>query len=555
MRYGAESRILNTFLCLMWEEEMKPGYETRISIKTKGKGQVWDTLQCCLSLWVCSNFKHDWQKSAINWTRAQIFTKFWHHTAQTLYWQYKWCHCHVMMPMAPPGGQNWHYCIPNTSPRPQEYCVKISFSFTMWLWRYTTWQFPEGLFPSVASKHSSLITSSHGSTWPSRSNCCSDSSTHKTPSEPAINLTGDPILWLEHHRAIWWFPAVSQISGKLVHPSEYSSGNSPRSQTWCGTQLSLTGICAQFLGQHWLQENLTVGSQLAQLLRFQRRNSKLQPSWTTCPLQWIMQCHNTAESINWKMFVSDPESHQMNLFTISMLLLTDATSHQMRKRNGNIQYRLVRALNDKELIKKLLTLNLKATTPKMLKVCQTHIAISDNLEAMGLKEHKTVNAIRKQNKPGQGRKPPVDSVHSCGHCTKSHPPGWSSCPAQDDICCGCGKKGHWKPKCQSQHKGPKDKVPKYHNRGGRQKKVNEVGTDEDPHYDEVGVVTVVLQTSPHRMTNWWMQEEWSWSWYNWDIQCSDRLNNRGLCNHPDACWDWTQSTCDSQVQGWHWCRW
>ena len=28
-------------------------------------------------------------------------------------------------------------------------------------------------------------------------------------------------------------------------------------------------------------------------------------------------------------------------------------------------------------------------------------------------------------------------------------------------------------------------------------KVNEVGTDEDPHYDEVGVVTVVLQTSPH----------------------------------------------------------
>ena len=42
-----------------------------------------------------------------------------------------------------------------------------------------------------------------------------------------------------------------------------------------------------------------------------------------------------------------------------------------------------------------------------------------------------------------------------------------------------------------------DKVPKYHNRGGIQKKVNEVGTDEYPHYDEVGVVAVVLQTSPH----------------------------------------------------------
>ena len=116
---------------------------------------------------------------------------------------------------------------------------------------------------------------------------------------------------------------------------------------------------------------------------------------------------------------------------------------------------------------------------------------------MGLKKQKTVNAIRKQNKHCEGRKPQVDSVHSCGHCTKSHPPGQSSCPAWDDICCGCGKKAHWKPKCQSGHKGPKDKVPKYHNRGGRQKKVNEVGTDEDPHYDEVGVVTVVLQTSPH----------------------------------------------------------
>ena len=34
-----------------------------------------------------------------------------------------------------------------------------------------------------------------------------------------------------------------------------------------------------------------------------------------------------------------------------------------------------------------------ATTSRMLEVCCTHIAISDNLEAMGLKEQKTVNAI------------------------------------------------------------------------------------------------------------------------------------------------------------------
>ena len=103
------------------------------------------------------------------------------------------------------------------------------------------------------------------------------------------------------------------------------------------------------------------------------------------------------------------------------------------EKEQNIQYRLVRVLNDKELIKKLLALDLKATTPKMLEVCWTHIAISDNLKAMGLKEQKTVNAVKKQNKPYQGKKPPADSVHSCGHCTKSHPPDWSSCPAWDDM--------------------------------------------------------------------------------------------------------------------------
>ena len=93
------------------------------------------------------------------------------------------------------------------------------------------------------------------------------------------------------------------------------------------------------------------------------------------------------------------------------------------EKEWNIQYRLVRALNDKELIKKLLTLDLKATTPKMLEVCQTHIAISDNLEAMGLKEQKTVNAIRKQNKPHQGKKPPAGQ---CALMWTLHkvPPTW-----------------------------------------------------------------------------------------------------------------------------------
>ena len=35
------------------------------------------------------------------WSRAQIITRLWHHTAQTLYWQYWWCYNHVVIPMVP----------------------------------------------------------------------------------------------------------------------------------------------------------------------------------------------------------------------------------------------------------------------------------------------------------------------------------------------------------------------------------------------------------------------------------------------------------------------
>ena len=80
--------------------------------------------------------------------------------------------------------------------------------------------------------------------------------------------------------------------------------------------------------------SLTIGSQLAQLMRLRRRRSELQPSWTTCHQQWTMQCRNAVESTNWKMFASDLESHQMNSLTISELLLIDAISRQKTKRNG-----------------------------------------------------------------------------------------------------------------------------------------------------------------------------------------------------------------------------
>ena len=202
----------------------------------------------------------------------------------------------------------------------------------------------------------------------------------------------------------------------------------------------------------------------------------------------------------YQLFASNPNpSLQLDKLIDYLCALADWYNFPSdEEKEWNIQYRLIRALNDKELVKKLLTLDLKATTPKMLEVCQTHITISDNLEAMGLKEQKTVNAIRKWNKPHQGMKPPADSVHSCGHYTKSHPPGQSSCPAWDDICHRCGKKGCWKPKCQSGHKEPKDKAPKYISQQRRKTEEGQWSWNWwRPHCDEVGIVTVVLQTSPH----------------------------------------------------------
>ena len=89
----------------------------------------------------------------------------------------------------------------------------------------------------------------------------------------------------------------------------------------------------------------------------------------------------------------------MNSSTVSVLFADQCNFPSDEEKEWNIHYRLVRALNDKELIKKLLALDLKGTTPKMLEVCQTHIAISDNFKAMGLKEQKTVNVIRKHSKP------------------------------------------------------------------------------------------------------------------------------------------------------------
>ena len=59
-----------------------------------------------------------------------------------------------------------------------------------------------------------------------------------------------------------------------------------------------------------------------------------------------------------------------------------------------VQFHLVHALTNSTQVKKLLTLDLKASTAKMLKICRNYITIADNLNAMGLRS-KTVNAVYK----------------------------------------------------------------------------------------------------------------------------------------------------------------
>ena len=109
-----------------------------------------------------------------------------------------------------------------------------------------------------------------------------------------------------------------------------------------------------------------------------------------------------------------------------------------KEKERNVQYRLVRTLNDRELVK-LLALPIKEMTAKMLDVCRTHLMINGEMEAMGLRSSKPVHAIcRTQQKRGQQQKTTKpqqqQQQHSCGNCLFQHAPGRASCPAKDAKC-------------------------------------------------------------------------------------------------------------------------
>ena len=152
------------------------------------------------------------------------------------------------------------------------------------------------------------------------------------------------------------------------------------------------------------------------------------------------------------------------------------------EKEQHIQFRLVCTLSDRELVKKLLTMKIEATTAEMLATCRTHIAISDNMSSMGLTTN-TVNAVQKFPKKSH-----------CRNCTKPHSPGRQNCPVRNSTCSFCHKQGHWVAKCRKAKKSkPGTKRP--HNpqqqsgqRKGGGKKADEVGVSEgDPHCDEITI--------------------------------------------------------------------
>ena len=81
------------------------------------------------------------------------------------------------------------------------------------------------------------------------------------------------------------------------------------------------------------------------------------------------------------------------------------------EKERHIHSRMVCALSDTDLIRKLLAMKIEATTAEMLAVCCMHIAIADNMSSMSLST-KAVSAVQKMTKKTSSHGNP------CGNCTK-----------------------------------------------------------------------------------------------------------------------------------------
>ena len=171
-----------------------------------------------------------------------------------------------------------------------------------------------------------LCTFSHATSGSSRPNCSFHSCNCKTSlNQPSISLVTPSFDWNTTEQYDDFQLFCKSVESWLT--LQNIPAETPEDPTVEPNSTQLEYVL-NFLGNTG-RRSLTIGSQLAQLMRLQGRRSELQPSWTTCHQQWTTQYHNAAESTNWK-------SHQMNLLTVSELLLIDVTSQQKMRRNRTL---------------------------------------------------------------------------------------------------------------------------------------------------------------------------------------------------------------------------
>ena len=110
---------------------------------------------------------------------------------------------------------------------------------------------------------------------------------------------------------------------------------------------------------------------------------------------------------------------------------------------------------------------------------------------------KAIHALHQGCQSQQNK--PQKSASQCLNCTHSYSPGHDNCPAQNAICKGCSKKGHWLARCHNsgtaaQHPtksngAEKDPHFKCHGKG-KKADIVQVSTEETPPCNELFVNVV-----------------------------------------------------------------
>ena len=141
------------------------------------------------------------------------------------------------------------------------------------------------------------------------------------------------------------------------------------------------------------------------------------------------------------------------------------------EKEKHIQFQMVHALSDTELIRKLYARKIEVTTAEIMAVCCTHITIADNMSSM-LLSTKAVSTVQKtmMKLSSHGR--------PCGNCTKCHTPGREHCPAKDSTCHSCQKIGCWKSKCRKTKDANNKLKSQPEQRHGGRKRADEIGVLE-----------------------------------------------------------------------------